>query len=243
MKSAEVWYLDNSGFAVKTLNHFFIFDYCNDMPFENRPGLDGGVIDTGELKELDVVVLASHAHGDHYQAAVLKWGRELPRVRYILSHDIKPAYNTDQPVAAFPNETYELGDVKVRTLKSTDEGVAFIVEADGLKLYHAGDLNWWHWEGEPDEENEAMGRDYKAQLDLIKGEHFDIAFVPVDPRLDNEYLWGLDYFMRSADATAVFPMHFREDVSIFDRIGEDPMAEEYRGRIKRISRRGERFLI
>jgi L-ascorbate metabolism protein UlaG (beta-lactamase superfamily) len=76
-----------------------------------------------------------------------------------------------------------------------------------LKLYHAGDLNWWHWAGEPDNENEAMAAAYKAEIDKLRGETFDIAFVPVDPRLGKEYLWGLDYFMRRAAARAVFPMH------------------------------------
>lgn len=31
---------------------------------------------------------------------------------------------------------------------STDEGVAFLVTAEGRTVFHAGDLNWWHWEGE-----------------------------------------------------------------------------------------------
>jgi L-ascorbate metabolism protein UlaG (beta-lactamase superfamily) len=242
-RTAEVWYLDNSGFALKTSKHFLIFDYCNDRPFEKRPGLDGGVIDTAELRELDVVVFASHAHGDHFKPSILKWNSELRRVCYVMSYDIRAGQNRQNTVIAFPNEAYELDRVKVRTLKSTDEGVAFILEVDGLKIYHAGDLNWWHWEGEPDEDNRAMAGDYQAQLDLIKGELFDIAFVPVDPRLENEFLWGLDYFMRTADAKAVFPMHFQEDYSIFDRLEKDPVANEYRGRIKRISRRGEHFVI
>ena len=40
---------------------------------------------------------------------------------------------------------------EIRTLRSTDEGVAFVVHYAGKTIYHAGDLNWWHWEGEPDE--------------------------------------------------------------------------------------------
>ncbi len=41
---------------------------------------------------------------------------------------------------------------EIRTLRSTDEGVAFVVHYAGKTIYHAGDLNWWHWKkGEPDE--------------------------------------------------------------------------------------------
>ena len=44
----------------------------------------------------------------------------------------------------------------IASLKSTDEGVAFVVWAEGHSIYHAGDLNWWHWEGEPFPFNENM---------------------------------------------------------------------------------------
>lgn len=237
---AEVIYLFNSGFAVKKGERLFIFDYYNFMPFKKNKGLDGGVINPEEIKNLDVTVFSSHAHMDHFVPAILKWGREIPNLRYVLSHDIDSG-KTGNVIKAFPNASYEVGGIKVRTLKSTDEGVAFIVEADGLKIYHAGDLNWWHWDGEPEEENKAMGDAYKAEIDKIKGEMFDIAFIPVDPRLESEYLWGLDYFMRNADAKVIFPMHFRNHYSVLDRLDKDPGAAEYRSRVVKISRRGERF--
>jgi L-ascorbate metabolism protein UlaG (beta-lactamase superfamily) len=239
---AEVWYLFNSGFAVKLGGRMLIFDYYNFKPFEKQKGLDGGVINPVELKGLDVTVFASHAHMDHFVPAVLKWGRDIPGLRYVLSYDIN-AGRTPNVTAVYPNAAYMAGDIRVRTLKSTDEGVAFVAEADGLKIYHAGDLNWWHWEGEPENENKAMGKAYKTEIDKLKGETFDIAFVPVDPRLENEYLWGLDYFMKNCDAKVIFPMHFRNAYSVLDRLCADPAAESYRDRVVRITRRGERFEV
>ena len=55
-----------------------------------------------------------------------------------------------------------------------------------------GDLNWWHWEGEPDEKNTEMRRAYQAEINRLMDEKIDIAFVPVDPRLGEQYCWGLD---------------------------------------------------
>lgn len=236
----EVRYLFNSGFAVRFGNRFLVFDYYNMTPFRQLQGLEGGVVDPKKLKGLEVTVFASHAHMDHFAPSVLKWGKEIPSIRFILSYDIKPgaALNVTR---TFPDETYEADGMKIRTLGSTDEGVAFIVEAEGIKIYHAGDLNWWHWDGEPDDENRAMGEAYKAEIDKIRGETFDLAYIPVDPRLKNEYLWGLDYFMKTADARAIFPMHFRNAYSVFDRLDKDPAADAYRDRIRRITRRGERF--
>ena len=43
------------------------------------------------------------------------------------------------------NKGYIIDGVAIETLKSTDEGVAYIVHSDGITIYHAGDLNWWHW--------------------------------------------------------------------------------------------------
>jgi L-ascorbate metabolism protein UlaG (beta-lactamase superfamily) len=239
---AEVRYLFNSGFTVITGGRFLIFDYCNFFPFSKLRGPEGGAVDVRELRDYKVTVFASHAHMDHYTPAVLKWARDVPDIHYVLSYDIDPG-EAPNVTRAYPDKTFEAGGLKIRTLRSTDEGVAFAVDAGGLKIYHAGDLNWWHWAGEPDEENNAMGGAYKREIDKLKGEVFDLAFVPVDPRLENEYLWGLGYFMSRAGARVIFPMHFRNAYSVFDRLEKDPAAEGFKDRIMRISRRGQRFQV
>ena len=48
-------------------------------------------------------------------------------------------------------------------LKSTDEGVAFLVEVNGVVIYHAGDLNWWHWDEEPKSWNNDMAARFKER--------------------------------------------------------------------------------
>ena len=59
--------------------------------------------------------------------------------------------------------------VKVRTFKSTDEGVAFMVECEGKRIYHAGDLNNWVWRGEPEADNARMSDRYHRELDEMAG--------------------------------------------------------------------------
>jgi len=237
-----VWYLGHSGFAAEAGGRFLVFDYFKTTPEAPRFGLDGGVVDPDALKKYETVtVFASHAHPDHFAREILKWEDANPNIRYVLSHDIRKLPKNAPVTRAHPHETYNLGDMTVRTLKSTDEGVAFIVEMGDLRLYHAGDLNWWHWEGAPDEDNLAQQRGYAAEMAKIRGERFDAAFVPVDPRLEKQALWGLTAFMEAAEAENVFPMHFWDDYAIFDRIENDPAAAAWRGRVRRITRRGERF--
>ncbi len=76
-----------------------------------------------------------------------------------------------------PNEERNLDGCKIRTLRSTDEGVAFLVEYDGRILYHAGDLNWWHWEEESKAYNTMMRRNYQHEINKLHGVRIDVAFV------------------------------------------------------------------
>ena len=58
-----------------------------------------------------------------------------------------------------PAKEIELDGMKIRTLRSTDEGVAFFVRFKEMTIFHAGDLNWWHWEDESEAYNEMMRRE------------------------------------------------------------------------------------
>jgi L-ascorbate metabolism protein UlaG (beta-lactamase superfamily) len=236
--NAKVWYLYHSGFAVQTANHFLVFDYWKQSP--KGKGLDHGVIDPMALKEHDVIVFISHNHGDHYNRNILNWGETIPKLRLVLSDDI-PAVPGANMIGA--NKKISQHDFTVETLKSNDEGVAFIVEIDGLCIYHAGDLNWWHWEGEPDDENEDMAASYKSQISLMRDKKIDLAFVPVDPRLEEQYAWGINYLMETVDIQWVVPMHFGNDGSIVDRLLRDKASVGYRDRVLRITERGAKVEI
>ena len=42
----------------------------------------------------------------------------------------------------------------------------------------------------------SMKQNYQREVDKLEGRKIDAAFVPVDPRLEDAYFWGIDYFMR-----------------------------------------------
>lgn len=231
---AEIRYLYNSGFTLKTDRHFFIFDYYLDSP--KGCGLEKGVIDPEEIKDLDVVVFVSHSHPDHYNPRIFSWRKTVGKIRYVLSDDIK---TSEDVIRVAPGQEYDLGDLSVRTLDSTDIGVAFLIQADSLCIYHAGDLNDWYWNGEPDSDNRGMTRRYREQIDTLKGEAIDIAFVPADPRLEEHALRGLDYFMRTVGAELAVPMHFSENTAVFEELKTDSRTKSYRGRIAFFTQRGD----
>lgn len=231
-------YLYHSGFSLETPEHFFIFDYYLDTP--RGCGLDKGVVDPKEIRGKNVVAFASHSHPDHYSPRIFSWRADIPDIRYILANEIR---TKEDAVKIAPGETQNLGDLSVRALESTDLGVAFLVKADGLCVYHAGDLNWWDWEGEPEADNREMGRRYREQIDLLRGESVDVAFVPVDPRLEKNSLLGLNYFMDAVGARAIVPIHSFGDTEYYEFLKTDPAVQPYRDKLLFYRERGDRMTV
>ncbi len=211
LSKAKITYLFHSGYAVETANHFLIFDYY--QPFSSaKPSLVDGIITSDFLaNKKNIMVFASHAHADHFDPTILKWGKDNPDVHYILSSDIHA--KTDQLsyhiVSAY--EKLDVNDITIQTFGSTDQGISFLIQVDGLSIFHAGDLNWWHWSGEAKAERDHAETIFKAELEKIIGQQIDIAFFPVDRRLEEAYCMGAEYFAAKLKPKLLLPMHFGND--------------------------------
>ncbi len=222
-----VTYLYHSGFVVEFDDIVLVFDYYK-----------GELPETVRGKKL--YVFSSHYHKDHFQYNVFDWALEYDAT-YVLSKDIRTKGPEGRTVKVKRRQNLSVDELQIQTLRSTDEGVAFLVRVKGITLYHAGDLNWWHWEEEGPEYNEKMKRDYQAEIGTIEGEHIDLAFVPLDPRLEEAYGWGIDYFMRHTETIRLFPMHLWGGYKTIPRFIADPLSEDYRDRIVKIERRQQSF--
>ena len=228
----KITYIQHSGFAVELDDRVLIFDYYRGA----LPEFD---------REKEVWVFASHAHYDHFQPCIFAWAERFPRIFYVLSSDIRiPGRDVcrmrpGQQICAGTDG----GRIRVEALRSTYEGVAFLVRTKERTIYHAGDLNWWHWEEASDRYNALMEKAYKKEIGKLAGVHIDAAFVPVDPRLGAQYHWGLDWFMRQTDTDLVFPMHMQGRYDLYDRLMEEPVAAGYRGKIAHITGEGQVFAV
>lgn len=221
----KITYIYHSCFSIELQNAILIFDYFKG----NIPEFD---------KEKDIYVFASHKHHDHFSLSIFEAFKDYPKVTFILSNDIKLNDNylekngidpkvKDKIIHVRSNETYTIDHIELQTLKSTDEGVAFCVQVEEKSIYHAGDLNWWHWSGESDDYNLNMENQFKKQIDLLKNKYFDIAFLPVDARQEDYFWWGFDYFMKLTNTSVVFPMHFWEDYTVIDRLEKIAIEKGY----------------
>lgn len=240
-KKIKVWYLGHSGFAVNLDEKLLIFDYYLDDSEDNKRSLSSGVIDPSEIKDKEVFVFASHGHPDHFNPVILSWKEQLPRVHYFLSYDIPKKYHREWTKILKNNEAYQDEKLSIQTFKSTDEGIAFLINIDGISIYHAGDLNWWHWNGEPDSWNNDMAAQFKREVSLIKNHSIDIAFLTADPRLESAELTGIKWFLDEVDVKIAFPMHFGDDYSIMDRIKNETDKNASFKKVNTISKRGEVF--
>lgn len=233
----KITYIRNSCFTLELEDAVFIFDYYNG----NLPKFDA---------RKQVFVFASHGHVDHFNVKIFRLLERYENIYYILSDDIKENLKdrTLKPVLKEkilfmgPDEQIQLETMNIRTLKSTDEGVAFVIRMEGISVYHAGDLHWWSWNSEDEVFNENMKKAFLAEMEKIKGERFDVAFLPLDPRLQERTGWGFDYFMRHTYTGIAVPMHFWNNYKSLAAFKETEAAREYKDKILLITHREETLL-
>lgn len=218
----KVIFLAHSGFLIEYQECVLIFDYYKGTLPEISP-------------EKKIYVFVSHAHYDHFQKKIFDWSRDFQKITYILSDDITEKVSADRIIFVAPRQSICVDDLKIQTFRSTDAGVAFLVHIRDKVIYHAGDLNWWHWEEESNAYNEMMRRKYQHEIGKFPAERIDLAFVPLDPRQEDQAFWGLDYFMKHTDTRYVFPMHMWEKYEEYDRLMENPQTVEYRDKVMRIT--------
>ena len=218
----RVTYIHHSSFLLETDSCYYLFDY-----------------EKGELPKMDVTkpifVLSSHSHEDHYNPEVFDMVIDLgmQKVYAVLSDDIEAPPEVEVMQVSARQEYELVFGQKLMTFKSTDEGVAFLIEDNGKLIYHAGDLNDWIWEGESYAYNKQMTKDYRKEIDLLaeilNGREIDIAFVVLDPRQQHYYDRGMCYFLENVGVEKVYPMHYWDKPTVIDNfVKEHP---EYKNKI------------
>lgn len=256
-----VTFIAHSAFLVEWERFYTLFDYVYHPDY------------TGALPPLDpekpLLVFSSHSHEDHFDAKIFSLLEQYPNTRFFVSRDTRLTARkrkwleiSDEAFArttVLRPDSILLTDVSgedlcVRAIKSTDIGNAYLLRAEGRMIFHAGDLNWWHWESEGTAFCNSMASLYRAAVSklaaAVRDEAADnslvpelaAAMAPLDPRLGAEYEGlGLAHLLKTVPARRAFPMHLWRQYDTIDRfLAAHP---DLRAQVVRISREGEQFSL
>lgn len=225
-KKVLIHYIFHSGFAIELDNYFLVFDYYDPPDMKGKTGY-GLNIPEKIARCKYPLVFVSHGHHDHYSPTILSWKEKNPQLTYIFSKDVKWEDNVNinsmdiSFINMLPYEYVERNGAAISTFGSTDIGVSFLVEIDGLRIFHAGDLNWWHWADESTKkELEEEEWKFKNEVAKMKDEKIDILFFPVDPRLGEHYWLGGAYMLELFQPDLFVPMHFGDNIDVSRKFSE-----------------------
>ncbi|MBQ4075516.1 MAG: MBL fold metallo-hydrolase [Clostridia bacterium] len=222
--AANVTFYHHSGFSVEVKDTLLIFDYWRG---ENNALPRGAWIENEELEKFSqILVFVSHDHEDHFDEIIYSWDYSRLPITYIVSDDL-PIGKRGKRIK--PGDTLQIGDIKVQAFSSTDKGVSFYVTAEGMHIFHAGDLNLWHWREESSiREIVQAERDYYRAVAPIEQLPVDIAMFPVDPRMGGLFDAGANHFIMAVKPRLFIPMHWqnRPEVALdFARRGRTKYTE------------------
>lgn len=216
----KVNYIGHSGFMVELERNVLIFDYYT-----------GAIPVFDRRKKLYVFV--SHKHFDHFNKVIFNLFEDC-NVHYVLSKGCKmnekylerlglPIDLNEKIIYMRKDESVQIGDLLIETTASTDTGVAYMVNVEDKNIYHAGDNGMWLWPEADEDIKVKMEKMYKDIIDAMGERHFDVAFVPADPKLLEAAPIGIAYFLEKIKADKVYAMHMWD---MWDRFGEIINCEE-----------------
>jgi len=201
---ARVWYLEHAGWAVETADHFLIFDYARTPPRASSGPLtlDEGWITPDVLTGRRVVVFVSHAHGDHYAPAVLQWASQVDDLTIVLGWPGPPG---PKRLIVTDRELRRLSpSLSVSAVQHDFDGIpesAFLVQVDGLVIYHSGDHATL---------SDPPRAEFADNIDALarQVERVDLAFMSIFGAGAGRWVNAGDrYTIAKLRPRVVFPMH------------------------------------
>ena len=215
----KLTYIFHSGFVLEAEESILIFDYWMDP---------GNVLESVLQSKKPLYVFSSHFHEDHFTREIFEWRKQRENITFILSKDIlrhRRASKEESDAWLAKGASWSDKLVSVKALGSTDSGVSWIVETEGRRIFHAGDLNNWYarflpeavpgetiYSEEFDEEIDPIAHEkqYLGELKDIRKitDSFDVVMFPIDGRIGNGYTLGGRQFIERFKVGLFVPMHF-----------------------------------
>lgn len=235
----KLTYIFHSGFSLEFNDFIVIIDYFQDTD-------DSYVKKQLLQRNKPLYVLSTHSHHDHFSNEILEWKKTKSDIKYIFSKEILDSGLAKPNEATFLDrrEEYKDKNLLVRAYGSTDLGGSFYIETENKKIFHAGDLNNWHWKDESTlEEVQEADFFYQQELSLVSKDikELDLAIFPVDPRLGSDFAKGAEQFISTIKVKNLIPMHFSSDPTKVDIFA--PIAKEHKTHYICLTKKGDSIII
>ena len=225
----KCYHCGQSGFIIETIEATLVFDWYRN----SLPPLD---------PDKPVYIFITHIHLDHFYRGITKLMDKYNVPEIYIGNDrvmtpVPLSEKVEDIASVFNGEQYLVTDYGwVKTLKSTDLGVAFIVRVGDRTIFHAGDLFWNARKTFNDFKAEhkklmpcAFGADpsvdakYRKDYEnLVENNErrfkeyakplrqigrIDYAMLPMDPRWYDYGIRTVDHYLGLADIRCFTPMH------------------------------------
>ena len=209
-ETLTVTYLFHSGFLVAVDDVLLVFDYWRG---ENSALPAKACVSGKDFERFKkVYVFVSHSHVDHFDPIIYDWDQVKYHIEYIISDDLPEGVPGKRMK---PGDQITLDELTVSAYDSTDLGVSFFVELKGRTIFHAGDLNLWHWREESTvREIKQAEEDFYEAVDPIRGLNIDLCMFPLDPRQGGLFDAGINHFVMSVKPRVMIPMHWQQRAEV-----------------------------
>lgn len=232
---ATIRYLHHCGYAVETEKHFLVFDYWEPLEDPHGKSLSEGVVDPEQIGDRKVRIFVSHAHVDHWDERVLAWREQLEDVEFFFGWESSDAPGGHSLPA--PRSSYSGDGIEVHTVNSHHSGVpeaAFLVEVDGLTIFHGGDYQGKAERGAPTRAEEDM---------RYLREAAGLGDAPIDLLFLGAWLGeGNRLILDGLRPRAVFPMHDGGQEAAYQEFAADCRREGVPYPVHCPARRGDAFI-
>lgn len=206
-QQALVSYFFHSAFTVSLQKTLLVFSYRQkDLP---------QLAESQYLSEKDfhgfnnILVFVPSASAAHHDPVIYTWKQSFP-ITYIMPPEAAKATPRAANVRICrEGDRFTIGHSEISVFGSTDTGVSYLVTAEGLSTFHAGDLNLWHWREENTLREIARAETlFYEKVAKIPKDVIDLCFFPLDPNQGGFYDAGANHFIMSLRPRVFFPMHF-----------------------------------
>ncbi|MDD4081112.1 MAG: hypothetical protein PHP02_06830 [Eubacteriales bacterium] len=213
-RQALVTYFYQSAFTVSLKKTLMVFSYRQTGLSQLAPEQQLSEKDFQGFNNI-LVFVSNNSLTHHDRKAIYSWKSSFP-ITYILSGDAKKdAPDLPNIRVCREGERFSVAQAKVSVFGSTDAGVSFMAEAEDMCVFHAGDLNLWHWREENTlREITRAEETFYGKVAAIPKDKVDICFFPLDPNQGGLYDAGANHLIMAIRPRVFFPMHFGDRVEI-----------------------------